>query len=151
MFEWMCSENFGDVVKIIRKVITGEHVAITRKDTNKGNDYLDDTNIYTSHYYGNNLLPDIFKRRSQRFVDDILSGRVLFIREDHSISIEQLQEFKRCVETLNPSLKYILLLLTRAPLNDETHVIENVLIKSMPKDIDEYNDHIKHCINQLTN
>jgi hypothetical protein len=126
MFEWVRSVNFEDILKIIRKVSNNESIEITERSSLPGNVFLDDTEIFTSHYNKENL-PEIFKRRSQRFIDYIKSSdKILFIREDHydyPTNNNQIIELKDIIETINPNCNYKILLLS-ARENDISNKID---------------------------
>lgn len=126
MFEWMRSVDFEDILKIIRKVSNNESIEIKERSSLPGNVFLDDTEIFTSHY--NKIdLPEIFKRRSQRFIDYIKSSdKIIFIREDYydyPTNKNQIIELKDIIEKINPNCNYKILLLS-ARINDISNKID---------------------------
>ncbi len=113
VFDWLRSENFKDILIIIKKIATGEEIPITTRNDLPENVFLGDTNIRTSHYQQDKY-PEIFERRSKRFLLDIQSGEnILFIRHSEEI-IEplEIQEFKKLIEYINPECEYKLLILS---------------------------------------
>lgn len=113
LFEWMKSDNFQDILKITKMVVNGITVDITKRFELPGNDFLHDTEIRTSHYAGK--LDDIFKRRSDRLLSDINGTEsILFIRDDDDDNLqkEDLIEFMKLVEQVNPNCIYKILLMT---------------------------------------
>ena len=132
LFEWMRSEKFSDINQIIKKVVNNENVEITQREQEQfvNNDFLANTDIRTMHY--TDRLDEIFKRRSQRFLNYIKSDKmILFIREDHPgilTTKQDIEEFKNYITFVNPECKYKILLLS--PESDYNQIIsENLLHK----------------------
>ena len=115
LFEWMCSVYFEDIIMIISKLVNNEPIEIYKDKIHPNNISLDDTAIFTSHYNKDEFV-EIFKRRSERFIEDIkTSESIIFIREDQMnehTSIDQVIQFKELIYKINPQCKFKLLLLS---------------------------------------
>ena len=85
LFEWVWSDTLDEINIIIQKLINNEPIIIKRIDNN--NDYIDGTNIKTSHYIDKNY-SEIVSRRSKRFLNDIMCNEILFIRDDNMDTIK---------------------------------------------------------------
>jgi len=110
VFEWYDSPLFNDILTIMNMIATGKEVPLIERSPFKKNIFLADTNIRTDHYT-KEALPEIFKRRADRFIEYIKSDiPLLFIRHDRKgISLLELEEFKRIVEGIHPACNYHLL------------------------------------------
>lgn len=115
LFEWMRSENFSDILKIIERVVKREPVEITKRH-HFNDDFLHDTNIRTIHYLGQ--LDTVFSRRSDRFLSSIINNEpILFIREDsrdYLTTHDQINEFIQLLKTVNINLNFKFLLFSEA-------------------------------------
>jgi hypothetical protein len=112
VFEWYDSSRFKDVLKIMRMIANREEIPLTEDLPNfPDNLFLANTRIRTSHYT-KETLPSILKRRADRFIDCIKSSQpLLFVRDEcDGISLEDVEEFKMIVESINPNCNYNLLL-----------------------------------------
>jgi hypothetical protein len=110
VFEWYASNSFKDIIKIMNMIATGVEVPFAVRPEFGPDIFLADTDIHTLHYTLETL-PSIFKRRATRFIDFVKSDLpLLFIRHDRQgISLEDLEEFKRIIESINPKCNYHLL------------------------------------------
>lgn len=111
LFEWMRSEKFSDILKIVERVVKRDPVEITKRP-HFNDDFLHDTDIRTIHYLGR--LDEVFIRRSDRFLSNITSNEpILFIREDspdHLTTCDQINEFIQLLKTVNINLNFKFLL-----------------------------------------
>ena len=111
LFEWVWTDTLDEINFIINKIIKKEQILIIR---NNGNDYLQGTNIKTSHYI-NKDYNEIVIRRSQRFINDLLNKKeILFIRDDvlGTIKYEEIEQFFDLIKKINPKLSFKMLLLS---------------------------------------
>lgn len=111
LFEWVWTNTLNEINTIIQKLINKEPILIHRVD---GNDYMKDTNIVTCHYI-NKDYNEIVIRRSRRFMNDIINNEdILFIRDDclGTINHEEIRHFYSLIKTINPLLRFKLLLLS---------------------------------------
>jgi hypothetical protein len=114
MFEWMKADKFKDILKIISMAINGNEINITTRQELPENAFIHDTSIRTTHYKMDEL-PEIFKRRSLRFISDIQGNEpILFIRDDDDDDLceSDLVEFKGMVESINSKCIYRILLMS---------------------------------------
>ena len=75
LFEWVWSDTLTEINSVIQRLIDNKPIVIHRAD---GNDYMDGTNIKTSHYV-NTDYAEIVNRRSKRFMNDIVNNnKILF-------------------------------------------------------------------------
>jgi hypothetical protein len=113
VFEWYDSPLFKDILKIMKIIGNQEKIAITTREPEYPPDnlFLEDTRIKTGHYTIDEL-PAILERRALRFVQFIRSEQpILFVRhERNNVTLDDVEEFKRIVESINPSCNYNLLL-----------------------------------------
>jgi hypothetical protein len=150
VFEYLCSRKFNDIVKIIEKLSNNSEIKITARSYTNNDDFLDDTDIHTSHYRNN--FDDIFKRRSKRFLDDIKgSNNILFIREDGSIDNQQTTKediinFNDIIHKINSGCNFKLLL-----LSEKNHYNEIIYDKLIHREynISKYKDYIKECYQDI--
>ena len=146
LFEWMRSEKFSDILHIVEKVVRGEHVPITKRP-GFADDFLDDTDIRTIHYLGS--LETVFKRRSERFLDEIRGDEpILFIREDNlNITESQINSFIEYIQSVNDKCNFKFLIFSE---NVEFIPIElpNLFHYALPKDNTQYETILKALINE---
>lgn len=141
MFEWVWTNTLTEINYIINSIVNGEEITITRKN---GNDYIDKTNVVTSHYLHTDY-KSIFNRRSLRFLDDIkYSTDILFIRDDvlSTITQEELLIFNTIIYKINPTCKYKMLLLSDKDKYNEI-ICDNVYHRIY--DVDKYEKYINEC------
>jgi len=115
LFEWVWSDTLTEINYIIQRLIDDKPIIINRID---GNDYMDGTSIRTSHYV-NKDYAEIVKRRARRFMDDITGGPdLLFVRHDAltTITANEIEQFCRLIQTINPFLSYKILLLSNTEI-----------------------------------
>jgi len=111
LFEWTWTDKLTEINFIIQKMINNKPIVIQRVN---GNDYMEGTNIKTSHYLTKNYT-EIVSRRANRFMSDIRNNKeILFIRDDitNSITYEEIQQFYSLINTINPLLSFKMLLLS---------------------------------------
>ena len=111
LFEWVWSNTLTEINTIIQKLINNQPIIVKRID---GNDYMEDTNIKTCHYLKHNY-SEIVKRRSKRFMNDIMNNtEILFIRDDllGTITTSEIQMFFSIITGINPQLSFKMLLLS---------------------------------------
>jgi hypothetical protein len=115
LFEWARSIYFQDILTIISKLVNNEDIEIYEDKIYTNNISIDNTNIFTSHYKKHQYV-EIFKRRSQRFIEYIkTSDNIIFIREDYRpepTTLEQILKFKDLIYKINPLCKFKFLLLS---------------------------------------
>lgn len=143
LFEWVWSDTLNEVNIIIKKIINNEPILINRKDNN---DYMNDTNIKTSHYLNKNY-NEIVIRRSERFLNDIKTQKeILFIRDDtlNTIKIEEIEQFFIYIKQINPILSFKFLLLSSSNLYQEIK-FPNLYHKKYNKSL--YKTYINECYN----
>lgn len=113
VFEWFLSVKFTDLLYVIKKLSLGETLKVTHQNIYPGNLFLDDTDIRTTHYSESDL-EQVLKRRGDRFIADVKSNeKILFVRYEHpeySTTREDVFEFNRLIEEINPECQYKLLL-----------------------------------------
>jgi hypothetical protein len=130
IFEWFLSVKFTDILYIINKLIIGDELCVTRQDIYRGNLFMDNTDIRTTHYTEDKMI-DILKRRGARFIEQVKSDeRILFVRYEHSeyrTSIEDILEFSRLIKEINPKCVYNLLLFANHGKTD--------LLEDLPKNV----------------
>ena len=141
VFEWVRSVNFKDIIKIITKIVKNEEIIISQRYYNPGNDYLDDTDIHTTHYLGR--YKEVFERRSNRFLNDLtdINDNILFIREDiedFPTSREDIFQFEKIIKEKNKQSKFKFLLLSPNEINYITD-IPFLTHTKRPDDLIEYN------------
>lgn len=113
IFEWFLSVKFTDILYIINKLITREELCVTRQDIYRGNLFMDNTDIRTTHYTESDLV-DVLKRRGARFMEQVRSGKpILFVRYEHSeyaTSKDDIVQFDKLIKMINADCRYNLLL-----------------------------------------
>jgi hypothetical protein len=114
IFEWYASHSFQDIIKVLSILIRENTISLTIRDDMPNDIFLADTLIRTAHYTMHTL-PEIINRRWKRFQSDVETEKILFIREDSDLSTtkEQIIQFKKLIEELNPEAKYSILLLSK--------------------------------------
>ena len=108
VFEWTWTNTLNEINIIIQKLINDEPILTTRTN---GNDYIDGTDIVTSHYINTNY-NEIISRRSKRLMNDLINNKdVLFIRDDilETIKYEEIQNFFSLIKSINPLLSFKML------------------------------------------
>lgn len=116
VFEWLMSTNFGDVLDIMEKIIKHEPIPIRREPDGK-DDALGNTCIRTSHYIDKDYSA-IFKRRAERFLDDLkMYPQIIFVRDDNGehpwqVTSKHVTRLKELVSLVNPTCQIKLLLLS---------------------------------------
>lgn len=116
LFEWVWSDTMTEINSVIQRLIDNKPIVIHRAD---GNDYMEGTNIKTSHYV-NTDYAEIVNRRSKRFMNDIVNNnKILFVRDDalSTITEEEITSFCALITTINPLLTFKLLLLSNNEIN----------------------------------
>ena len=129
LFEWFRSDSLSSITKIIESIQNGiDSSIIIQKDNFVG--YFDsNSDIYSAHYSLSDF-KEIFIRRAQRFLDKIKSSKsIVFVRiEDLEFikpcSAEDLENFKKSILRINPSLDFQYLLI------DILEKKENFIIKN---------------------
>jgi hypothetical protein len=108
--EYTKTDYFSDILIIIKMILEKQNVEITTRKEFKDL-FLEDTNIRTTHYPN---FKEIFDRRSQRFLDDIIDNKpILFIREDFEniyTTYDYIKEFYDLIYKYNPSCNFKFLL-----------------------------------------
>lgn len=141
LFEWVWTNTLNEINIIIQRLIKNEPILINRID---GNDYMEGTNIVTSHYL-NKDYKEICNRRSKRFMNDIINNKeILFIRDDFlgTIQYEEIRHFYSLIKTINPKLSFKMLLLSNG--NNFTEMIyPNLHHKIYEKSL--YKTYINDC------
>lgn len=111
VFEWVWTDTLTEINTVISKIINNQPLNIYREN---GNDYIEDTNIVTSHYI-NRDYKEILSRRAKRFYDDIKEhNEILFVRDDvlGTINYDEILQFYKLIHQINPNLVFKLLLLS---------------------------------------
>ncbi len=147
LFEWVWTDTLSDINFIIEKLIKDEPIKINRID---GNNYMEGTNIKTSHYINRNY-EEIVLRRSQRLMNDIKNEEeILFIRDDKlsTIRFEEIEDFFKLIRSINPSLSFKMLL-----LSDKEHFNEFIYPNLYHKIYDKslYKTYINECYHIFEN
>jgi hypothetical protein len=150
LFEWVWSDTLNEINIIIQKLINNEPIIIKRIDDN--NECMEGTNIITSHYINKNYT-EIVARRSNRFLNDIMSNDVLFIRDDNmnTIKLEEIEQFYSLIKMINPQTSFKFLLLSdKNTFNEITYpnlyhkVYDKSLYKKYITDICRLNNSIRN-------
>jgi hypothetical protein len=68
LFEWHFSFNFKDVLKVFKTISNGEELTYSYKSNNS---YIDNVDIYSSHYRKIDEYADMMNRRKERLVNQI--------------------------------------------------------------------------------
>lgn len=137
--EWTDSTYFSDVNTVLKKYIETSNVDIVRNED--GNDYVGNTRIRTVHYLTTNY-KTIFNRRIIRFIEQIKQNdEILFVRDDcsNTITSDEINDFKNIIETLNPTCKYNILVVSET-INNDIFYINKVFNKTY--DVNKYIDYI---------
>jgi hypothetical protein len=135
LFEWHFSFNFKDVLEVFKTISNGEELTYSYKANNS---YIDNVDIYSSHYRKIDEYADMMNRRKERLVNQIKgsvcfangaggdeagkgagdntgASDLVFIRQitNHENLIfpsqEDINEFNRYIYKLNPNCKYRIL------------------------------------------
>jgi len=142
LFEWVWSDTLNEINIIIQKLINNELIIINRNEICQ--DYMEGTNIVTSHYLDKNY-NEIVIRRSKRLINDIFNNKeILFIRDDAlgTITYEEIEHFYSLIKIINPSLQFKMLLLSNK--NDYKEIIyPNLHHKIYDKSL--YKTYINDC------
>lgn len=111
LFEWTWSNTMTEINYVLRKLLNCEEVCIVRRGEN---DFIEGTEIVTSHYINKNY-QEIFNRRALRFIKDVKSeNEILFVRDDFMTTIqrEELVTFCELIRGFNPDAEFKMLLLS---------------------------------------
>jgi hypothetical protein len=141
LFDWTWTNTLNEINIIIEKLINNIPIKTIRKDDS---DFLEDTNIVTSHYINKNY-DEIVTRRSKRFLNDIKNNKeVLFIRDDvlGTIKYEEIQLFYSLIKKINPKLSFKILLLSESDKFSEI-IYPNLYHKIYNKSL--YKKYINDC------
>lgn len=126
IFEWFLSVKFTDILYIINKLINGDELRVTYQDIYRGNLFMDNTDIRTTHYTESDLV-DVLKRRGSRFIEQVRSGEsILFVRYEHSeytTSKDDLLEFDKLIKKINADCYYNFLLFAN---QGKTNLLEDL-------------------------
>jgi hypothetical protein len=113
LFEWHFSFNFKDVLEVFKTISNGEELTYSYKSNNS---YIDNVDIYSSHYRKIDEYADMMNRRKERLVNQIKGDdNIVFIRQitNHENSTfpsqEDINEFNSYIYKLNPNCKYRIL------------------------------------------
>ena len=105
LFEWIWSNTMTEINYVLRKLLNNEQVCVVRRGEN---DFIEGTEIVTSHYINKNY-QEIFNRRASRFIKDVKSdNQILFVRDDFMTTIqrEELVTFCELVRGFNPDAEF---------------------------------------------
>jgi hypothetical protein len=133
IFEWVFSIDFDDIINLIENKFQD----IDAEIRDKGNVKIKNTDIFTSHYKVEEY-SKIIKRRSERFLEDIKSGKeILFMRIEFMkfITLEQVERFNKAILDINPDCKFKFLIIRHTKdesLDEVKH--ELVINKRLTKD-----------------
>jgi hypothetical protein len=133
IFEWVFSIDFDDIINLIENKFQD----IDAEIRDKGNVKIKNTDIFTSHYKVEEY-SEIIKRRSERFLEDIKSGKeILFMRIEFMkfITLEQVERFNKAILDINPDCKFKFLIIRHTKdesLDEVKH--ELVINKRLTKD-----------------
>jgi hypothetical protein len=159
IFEWVWTNTLTEINFVFRQILNHERIRVKRKDD--GNDAIVGTSIVSSHYTQLDF-ESILELRAQRFRDDLqYDGPVIFVRDDAlgTITLHELDEFKRLLYRANPHLNYRILLLSG--LNDYTEKINAFPIKATGQpdagdnvihrvySFDSYLQYFEECIHNM--
>jgi hypothetical protein len=113
LFEWHFSFNFKDILEVFKTISNGEELTYSFKESNS---YIDNTNIYSSHYRKIEEYTDMMNRRKERLINQINGPEApVFIRQitNNGVSTfptqEDIKEFNSYIYKLNPNCKYRIL------------------------------------------
>lgn len=112
VFEWFVTTSLKTITAIILKIAKGLDINIYQQADKI---YIEDETVSSSHYTLDEFIP-IFKRRSERFLEQIKqSKRLLFIRfeirEGLLYTLDDYKSFENCIRLINPSIEMKLLLI----------------------------------------
>lgn len=140
LFEWTWSNTMTEINYVLRKLLNNEQVCVVRRGEN---DFIEGTEIVTSHYINKNY-QEIFNRRASRFIKDVKSeNEILFVRDDFMTTIqrEELVTFCELVRGFNPDANFKVLLLSGL-INDP---IDLPLIVHRVYNPAKYMEYINEC------
>ena len=114
-FDWVRAVNLNDVCDTVEKMAEDVELVKVGEGYYQNNCYLLGTEIRTAHYTLDKY-PEIFKRRAERFLEDVRSdNHLVFIRCDlnecHS-STETIERLKSALIKINPNVDYSLIVIT---------------------------------------
>ena len=147
LFDWTWTNTLHEINIIIKKIINNIPIKTIRKD---GNDFLEDTNIFTSHYIDKKY-NEIVDRRAKRFLNDILKNKeILFIRDDvlNTIKQEEIDCFYSLIKIMNSNLYFKVLLLSEKD-NFKEIICNNLHHKIYNPSL--YKEYINECFNTDNN
>ena len=112
LFEWFVSNKLNNITNVLFKIVNKTDNDIIKQNNN--HIYINDENIFTSHYNIENFKP-IYERRRDRLLDSIKNNsRILFVRFEGNNNIykhEDIDEFINIIKIINPNCKEIKLFL----------------------------------------
>ena len=113
LFEWHFNFDFKDTLNVFKTISNEGELTYSSKGSNS---YIDNTDIFTSHYRNIEEYKDMMNRRKERLINYIKSDNVLlFIRQitNNGVSTfpsqENIHEFNSYIYKLNPNCKYKIL------------------------------------------
>jgi hypothetical protein len=116
IFEWHLIQEFRELLFAFESFLNGDPLPMEIKPEMPGNIFWKGTTVRTGHYELEKY-NDIYKRRWKRLLLQIESGEpLLFIREDLEIQIteEELAQFQKLIERINPESPYTILIISSA-------------------------------------
>lgn len=133
-FDWCYTDTFDIVIDLINNNFTEinncTHKTISYPDNTpaaKGK-CLKNYNMFVGHY--KEKWNDISVRRVYRFLDLLENSteKLIFIRKNHvhkKVTIEQVNNFKKCIRDINPNLDFELFVFQEYYINEPIEILED--------------------------
>uniref|UniRef100_A0A6C0BKU7 Uncharacterized protein n=1 Tax=viral metagenome TaxID=1070528 RepID=A0A6C0BKU7_9ZZZZ len=125
LFEGVVSNEFKDVLTVLKLVVEGQDIPVTRRYEFPGNNFLADTEIRTCLYEDVDLF-SLVKARAAQLKADLTSGnRVVFVREDtpDTITNADVDVFVGLVKKISPACIFKLVIFSRS--DDHNDVVDD--------------------------
>ena len=133
LFEWFQISSFQyitDVIESIHKDVDSDILQFYSGGMRILHDQL-----YSYHYQNLDDFKIIFKRRAERFLNMLQTEDILFVRmnpKNRQVTKEELIRFHNCIQTINPLLKWKILMIDTDTLSE--YNLPYVVSKSIPWD-----------------
>ena len=128
LFEGVVSNEFKDVLTVLKLVAEGQDIPVTRRDEFPGNNFLADTQIRTCLYEDIDFF-SIVKGRVAQLKAGVTSGNcVVFVREDtpDTITSADVDGFAGIVKQIAPACVFKLVVFSRS--DDHIDVVDDRIV-----------------------
>jgi len=135
----VCYKNLNNITNVLLKIGNNtDDNDIIKVCNNHNHIYIEDTNIFTSHYTVEEFTP-IYKRRRDRLVDCITkNNKILFIRyecDNNEISNKDIDDFQNAIKNINPNSDNMkLLIISKNDLNLNHSFLLNEIYNDIEND-----------------